>query len=110
MPQHSDLPEATVVIGHSSSHCNACGKETLPPCSEWNDGTHDRISGYGPDQPGCGVRWTHVAAETGDEATARAWARDCAPGLTFVPFGFQTTAWNHSERAEPDDRKEPADG
>lgn len=38
-----------------SSRCGSCGKQVLP-----DEETHAQVSGYGPKEPGCGVRFTHI--------------------------------------------------
>lgn len=62
MGKYSALPDATVLVGSWSSHCNNCGK----PCS-YTSKTHDVILGYGEENgsPGCGIEWKFIFSEYG---------------------------------------------
>lgn len=42
-------------VDRFSSKCGSCGHNVLP-----SEETHERVSGYGPSKPGCGVRFTHI--------------------------------------------------
>ena len=54
----------TLIVGSWSSHCGNCGKAANPQSE-----THDVVLGYGPENgtPGCGVRWTQVESEYGQD-------------------------------------------
>lgn len=85
--KHPGLPAETLLIGSSSSHCNACGRACAPESK-----THDVILGWGSDNgsPGCGVEWLHVWSEyTGEHATNA--VKDMRPDLHFIDHGSPAT-------------------
>jgi hypothetical protein len=49
---------AVLIVSRSYSECGACGNETLPGKKR-----HDRVSGYGGGEPGCGARFTAITAD-----------------------------------------------
>lgn len=53
----------TLIINRFDSRCAACGKPANPYAI-----THDKVHGWGQDEDGCGVKWTHV--------TTHYWGRD----------------------------------
>lgn len=53
-----EAPKATLFIGRFSSHCNNCGAGADP-----DEKSHVTKMGYGSYGEGCGIEWTHVAAE-----------------------------------------------
>lgn len=53
-----DAPKSTLYIGRVSSHCHNCGGGADP-----YEKSHISKLGYGAQGSGCGITWTHVAAE-----------------------------------------------
>lgn len=74
-PEPADA-SATLRIGHSDSHCGACGGAAFP-----YEETHTTPAGYHP-QPGCGVRWTHVESVYAGADYEKA-VREMRPDLIF---------------------------
>lgn len=56
-PEMEEKVNHTLFIDLSNSSCGNCGKQTLP-----DGNTHDKVSGYGGGQPGCGVEWRYVSS------------------------------------------------
>lgn len=60
-------PETKLKVGDSQSTCMHCGQGANPDSS-----THDVVTGYGPDKPGCGALFTAI---TPDRAFVPEWLR-----------------------------------
>jgi hypothetical protein len=70
--------EPTLIIGGWSSRCASCGRPADPHAE-----SHEKVLGYGPHGPGCGIRWTQLDVEyMGADFALRAQAM--RPDLTPV--------------------------
>ncbi len=67
----------TLIVDSWSSECSECGKSC-----DLSSTTHDVILGYGSKNgsPGCGVRWTHVVSNYGQDLS------DLRPDLIQIGF------------------------
>jgi hypothetical protein len=77
-PYYDKLPPETVIVGGWESTCNNCGKQTV------NFEVHDKVSGYGGGEEGCGVEFKFVSASYGE--AHREGAQEKNPSLTYVPI------------------------
>lgn len=77
--RYKDLPPGTILVGRSFSNCNNCGEGTLTQGER-----HDRAIGYGYNEEGCGVEWTHIYStymgQLAEDATV-----SLRPDLVFIP-------------------------
>lgn len=71
---------ATLIVSRSYTVCSACRNETLPRKER-----HDRVSGFGGGQPGCGALFTAITAD-GNRLSDydRAVLADMRPDLPIV--------------------------
>jgi hypothetical protein len=77
---------ATLVVSRSYSACAACGSQVLPGAI-----THDRISGYGGGDPGCGATFTAITSDYSMDAYTRATLADMRPDLPIVEWSDRMT-------------------
>jgi hypothetical protein len=73
------MTEAILVVGSSSTSCSACHRQVLPESK-----THAKISGYGPEHPGCGALF--VGISTGYPDVNPQILRNMRPDLPVVDF------------------------
>lgn len=81
--KHNNLPDATVVISHWHATCNNCGHKC-----DFNEKTHKTNLGWTASEregEGCGIEFTHVAAEYAGENGI---VQRCRPDLELAdPYG-----------------------
>lgn len=74
-----NLPDATIIIGRSTSACNNCGRAVLA-----SEKKHDVVSGYvEPESPGCGIEFTHVTTDYIGSTVTRV-VKELRPDLEFI--------------------------
>lgn len=83
MAHDESLPDATIIIGMSSSRCNNCGENASP-----SEDSHDRVIGYGGGGPGCGITYTHVTSSYYGQDDVVAKMR---PDLELIPVDGRIT-------------------
>ena len=86
MPVHKFVVEvdetpmsgAVLIVSPSYTECSACHRQVLPDSE-----THAKISGYGPERPGCGALF--VGITTGYDINPQI-LRNMRPDLPVVDF------------------------
>lgn len=71
---------STIWVGSWSSKCGNCGKQVLP-----HEKNHEKVSGYGPEEPGCGTRFTHITSEYVGVPGIDKIVAEMRPDLTLIP-------------------------